>query len=228
MKNIYKITKAQLISLWVFGVIGWFYFSDSYSDFSDFFMIFIPAILVFYTIGWHAQNKTQVDGLNKDSFKILSFLPNKKIIFISFISIVLILIVVSIVLYLINAKEERLRKEQLTQDYNQAILRLDPLKEELSSCLKPIYEKTYQEELRSCNLLLNKTKSDYRSCLGYSDRDWCLYNYDYEAIDCSEKTIRSKGNLRNSVLASYGACSSLTNELLNVNKTIEEYKRIYN
>lgn len=69
MENIYKITKSQLVSLWIFGVIGWFYSLESYSDIAGFLSIFIPAALVFYTIGWRDFNKKTVNQ-SKESFDI--------------------------------------------------------------------------------------------------------------------------------------------------------------
>ena len=61
--RIYKITKGQLISIWVFGVIAFFMAiaeADSYdpSGWATVFLILIPAVLVFYTIGWRSHKKT--------------------------------------------------------------------------------------------------------------------------------------------------------------------------
>lgn len=226
MKNIYKITKGQLISLWVFGVIGWLYTLDSYSDLSGFLSIFIPAILVFYTIGWRYQNKKSgIETESKDFKAKISEINFKKLVK-PFIALLLIIIIGFGISKLSETRKEKERVEKLKQDYGQAILKVDSLEEQLRSCLKPIYEKKYQEELRSCNLLLNKTKSDYRTCLGYADRDWCIYTYDYESVDCSDKTIKSKLSLNSFLYGTDMSCSAIYSELSDVNKIIDEYKKL--
>lgn len=55
--NIYKITKGQLATMWVFGGIAWISAAlDAMtwypSPLSPFLSWFIPFFLVFYTIGW--------------------------------------------------------------------------------------------------------------------------------------------------------------------------------
>lgn len=60
MKNFYNITKGQLITLLIFGGIGWVVALTEidYEDSAVFFAILIPAILIFYTIGW--KNKANI------------------------------------------------------------------------------------------------------------------------------------------------------------------------
>lgn len=53
----YNITKGQLITVWVFSAFGWIAASNSYSDFAAFWMLFIPFMLIFYTIGWRNKRK---------------------------------------------------------------------------------------------------------------------------------------------------------------------------
>ena len=61
--NLYKITRGQLITLWVFGLIlelfCWVSAIDYYdsSKFAGFCAILIPATLIFYTLGWRKHNK---------------------------------------------------------------------------------------------------------------------------------------------------------------------------
>jgi len=74
MKSIYNITKGQLITLWIFGGILWllpvksFYYafwvygSDDWLDVTKlddgyFLLLLVPAILIFYTIGWRNVRK---------------------------------------------------------------------------------------------------------------------------------------------------------------------------
>lgn len=65
MKKVYNITVAQLLVLWIFGMIATVSAIDkaSYSSFStdftlaEFLSWFIPLALYFYTIGWRAHTK---------------------------------------------------------------------------------------------------------------------------------------------------------------------------
>lgn len=66
MKRFYSISKAQLIILWVFGVIAtlWSIEKASYSHytanytFPELMSWLIPLVLFLYTIGWRdRQNK---------------------------------------------------------------------------------------------------------------------------------------------------------------------------
>lgn len=66
MRSIYNITKGQLITLWVFGIIGWiwalleksnYYYNDP--GYLGFLLWFIPLVLVFYTIGWKNHRKNE-------------------------------------------------------------------------------------------------------------------------------------------------------------------------
>lgn len=61
----YNITRGQLITLWVFGIIAWLVSLvisiDSYgvAGFAIALLIIIPAGLTFYTVGWKSKNKTK-------------------------------------------------------------------------------------------------------------------------------------------------------------------------
>ncbi len=60
MEKIYKITKGQLATLWIFGV--WVLFwamdkDDMGSEWAGFIGIITVSILVFYTIGWRNYRK---------------------------------------------------------------------------------------------------------------------------------------------------------------------------
>ncbi|MDD4902698.1 MAG: hypothetical protein PHE24_06205 [Patescibacteria group bacterium] len=60
--KIYGITKGQLITLWVFGIIFWLFdISPALESYSQFdipvvLLFLIPAILIFYTFGWKKHN----------------------------------------------------------------------------------------------------------------------------------------------------------------------------
>ena len=66
MKNFYNVSQGQLITMWVFGVIGWLYaYNGSLNDYVNallnFSLWFIPFFLVFYTVGWLNAKKAKDD-----------------------------------------------------------------------------------------------------------------------------------------------------------------------
>lgn len=83
--KIYNISKGQLYTIIVFGVVVWigdfFYVVDSYlpSGFSIFMLALIPAILIFYAIGWKKENSKNLisDKLTKNIQKVATARKNK-------------------------------------------------------------------------------------------------------------------------------------------------------
>ncbi len=70
MKNIYKITKNQLIAVWVFSLITLVFFAYNFNDYCYVADIFdcktkeyvfpffaVAFVVVFYTIGWNSHKK---------------------------------------------------------------------------------------------------------------------------------------------------------------------------
>jgi hypothetical protein len=81
MKRIYDISKGQIITVWLFGIIAWLWALDDASSWDSsglgsFLSILIPFLLIFYTIGWRKEKKS--DSLLNTIKSIFSFL--KKII----------------------------------------------------------------------------------------------------------------------------------------------------
>jgi len=225
MKNIYKTTRGQLISIWIFGLIGFGVALENsdYSGFATFLSVLIPAILVFYTIGWRSFNK-----ITGQEFKISRFLPSRKKVILIIVFPIFISFIISIVSYFINTREDNLKKEQLEQEYNQTILVVDSLRERFTSCMATVNEQKYKEALRSCNLLKNKVRADYDFCIEYtsvSPRASCLYTFDYEIIDCSQKTLDGRARL-DSLNSIPESCDNMFMELVNANKTIKEYSEL--
>lgn len=59
----YNISKGQLITLWVFGVIVWFWSIEALANESSFALpifFIIPAGLIYYSIGWRNKNKKPI------------------------------------------------------------------------------------------------------------------------------------------------------------------------
>ncbi len=85
--NIYKITKGQLITLWVFGILFWFWAIDqsdsyysNYNFISSALVFLIPFGLIFYTIGWKNANAFDVSGLNEFLKRVKNRFLNEKFI----------------------------------------------------------------------------------------------------------------------------------------------------
>lgn len=64
MKNLYNITKAQLITTWIFGALTWLFIllssQDSYNTgitLEGILFFLIPFLLIFYTFGWSNNRK---------------------------------------------------------------------------------------------------------------------------------------------------------------------------
>ena len=61
MKSFYNISVGQLITLWIFGVIAWFFALAPAIDDSEplavLFFAGIPCFLIFYNIGWNNYRK---------------------------------------------------------------------------------------------------------------------------------------------------------------------------
>jgi len=63
MKNLYNITKGQLITIWIFGVIATLlsgaYAADTESAIGGILSILVPFIVIFYTIGWRERHREE-------------------------------------------------------------------------------------------------------------------------------------------------------------------------
>ncbi len=59
MKNIYNITKGQIITIWIFGIFLWLSLVQEleWSDYFSLVFFGVPALLIFYTIGWRNNQK---------------------------------------------------------------------------------------------------------------------------------------------------------------------------
>ena len=61
MKHLYDVTQGQLIAAWVFGIVlVLFHLSPAFDygrQWAIFMVVFVPFLLVFYTIGWWSRRK---------------------------------------------------------------------------------------------------------------------------------------------------------------------------
>ena len=66
MENLYKISKGQLVTLWVFGTIGWFFTFDP-MDYGESWavvlFVLIPFAVIFYTIGWRERHREEWNSI---------------------------------------------------------------------------------------------------------------------------------------------------------------------
>lgn len=65
--KIYNIVKGQLITIWVFGLVATFIsfvIAMNLDNFSGWLIVFvfIPCLLIFYTIGWKAYKKQLINN----------------------------------------------------------------------------------------------------------------------------------------------------------------------
>lgn len=82
MKQIYGISRGQLLATWVFGIILFLVFLNQASNFSKSWAsigaVVLPFFLIFYTLGWRSQHKR----IGIKSRGILSkFKQNEKIVY---------------------------------------------------------------------------------------------------------------------------------------------------
>jgi hypothetical protein len=155
-------------------------------------------------------------------------IPSRKKLIKSIVVIASILIVIFGIIYLVKIHNENLREEQLKLEYDQAMLSIDSLRTEFTACMKPTTDKIYQEELRSCNQLKSKIKADYDLCVTYtyvSPHASCIYDHDYEVIDCSKETIENKAQIK-SLGNVPNLCLDSFNDIKEANSIIEEYSRL--
>jgi len=57
----YNITKKQFITVWIFGIIFWLQSMimsiENGSELWSALILIVPAVLIFYTIGWYSNNR---------------------------------------------------------------------------------------------------------------------------------------------------------------------------
>ncbi len=198
MKNIYKITKGQLISLWFFGIIAWVYSVDSYSDFSGFLSILIPAILVFYTIGWRSNRDIREPIVGISSDKVMSGI-GKLLKF-----IVPTIIVIGVLIFMGIKFSEGKEVREARQNYIGIFNRYDKNLENAKSCLEernPPLIKQYTDECKARYEQAYLSYTDCKKDMPWQSHNQCLnwFGSNYEAIDCSKETMFNKANSINEI-----------------------------
>ncbi len=68
MKNIYNISKAQFITLWIFGIL-FFIYAVNLAEYGEaiggLFVILIPFLLIFYSLGRKNHLKKKAESESK-------------------------------------------------------------------------------------------------------------------------------------------------------------------
>lgn len=211
MKNIYKITKGQLISLWVFGIIAWVYAVDSYSDFSGFLSILIPAILVFYTIGWRSNRDIKEPILNINSDKVKSSMSK----FLKFL--LPIAVVVGVLIFMEIKFSEGKETREARENYIGIFNRYDRNLENAKSCLEQKNPQLIEQYTNECKARYDQAYLSYKDCkkdMPWQSHNQCLnwFGSNYEAIDCSKETMFNKANSINEI----GCYSVLSEDLTKI------------
>lgn len=198
MKNIYKITKGQLITLWVFGFMGWIVALSQaeYNNFAIIFMILIPAVLVFYTIGWRSHRNIQEPILNIDPVKVKSRL--RKLFKILLLIAVVIGFLIFFAIRFYDGKEVKEARENYTGIFN----RYEKNLENAKSCMEAKNAPLIEQYTRECKARYDKAYSSYKDCkkdMPWQSHNQCLnwFGSNYEVIDCSEETILKKASSMN-------------------------------
>ena len=154
---------------------------------------------------------------------------NKKNYFILTLPIVLFLITAFIFGVIVEPIQKNNEHKKVEVAYNQALLKIDSLKEQFRACATPVVNKKFSEDLRSCNLLKNKVKHDYNFCVSlYSINSpaSCLYDNDYENIDCTTETIENKARSEVSEFDLIESCQTVYRELKDADAVIDKYKSL--
>jgi len=222
MKSIYKITRGQLVTMWIFGIIGFFVgiAQAEYSSFASFMAVLIPAFLIFYTIGWKSFNKsTVVSQTEKVEFvrhskKVFS----KKVI----ISLIVIIILGIIVSFCYEKISERQYSEKSRAEYVGAFGKYDNYLELTKKCLVEKVEAYKERYTLECKQRYDEAYANYQDCK--KDMYWKSHNQcinwgssNYEAIDCSEKTIQ------NTIITTYDTVC--TGDLVRESEIITDYEK---
>ncbi len=129
MKNFYNISKGQLITIWIFGGIGFVVaaLESYYSDFATFLLVFIPAVLVFYTIGWLNFNKKKIRinlRFKKENNDYTYFSKRTKVIIMSILILVIGFFVYNSYLSPVNTTPQQLQDDKgeiIVLDFNNPI-----------------------------------------------------------------------------------------------------------
>ena len=68
MENLYKISKGQLLTIWVFGFIGTLLVGGASAEEESvaglFFAVLITFLVIFYTIGWRERHREEWASIN--------------------------------------------------------------------------------------------------------------------------------------------------------------------
>ncbi len=208
MKNFYNITKSQLIVLWFFGLVGWFFSmaESSYSDLASALIVIIPAFIIFYTLGWRNYNLKNKKESNISEDKIINKTNFKKIFkIISIALLILSAIGVAINFILLDLEKKRIREEYIG-NFN----RLKNEVDRANVCLDFAVEKGLSREKAECESTYNEAYNTYQECkdvfgsISYKEcSGWSGRNSNYEEISCSEEKISL--DIRNNFLVT---CSS--------------------
>ncbi len=214
MKNIYKITKGQLITLWVFGLIGLIValYQAEYNDFAIIFTILIPAVLVFYTIGWRSHANIKEPILNIDSNKAKRNL--KKL----FKVLLLIAIVAGFLIFFAVKFYDGKEATEARENYIGIFNRYEKNVENAKSCMEAKNAPLVEQYTKDCKARYDKAYESYKDCkkdMPWQSHNQCLNWFDsnYEEIDCSEETMIKKASLVNQ----YTCYSDLQNDLTEIN-----------
>jgi hypothetical protein len=232
MKNIYKTTKSQLISLWVFGGIGFLTALEQaeYSGVASFFAVLIPAFLVFYTIGWRSYNKSHAIEQGEEMWQ--QIFVHKKILKRTIIIVIAVITVGNGVSYVYNQYSKSLRVQEEKEEYLSSYNRYDNYLDNAKKCIQKNVEQLKDVRIISCKEEYDQAHANYIDCkrdMYWLSHNQCINwpNSNYEEVDCSEDTITKKIEQQYSTEC-YADVAREYEKITDYEKgTVEEYLRIH-
>lgn len=204
MKSIYNISKGQLVTVWIFAVIGWITAlskNDYGSEFAGVLLWVIPFVVIFYSIGWKNYRKLEVnknsnDILSPKTTSILSKINKSNLKqLIKLIGVISLLLGVISVIF-VNFTEKNQNKkaiEEYVGRYERYSTHLDNAKQ----CQTDLVNDQKASRLASCQAEYNDKYAAYKKCrkdLYWEDHYYCVNSFgaNYEELDCSEENIEKQ------------------------------------
>ncbi len=211
--KLYNITKGQLISLWIFGILMFFFSLDGLNSYSpnviNYVGVFlVPAVLVFYTIGWRNLKKgNKIDKTNAEAPSVLAKTKHVVVIFLKsnkkniFVTIITVLVIGVIGAISSNNSQGNYYENQQSEEYIGLVGRYDKNVENAKKCLEDQVSKLKEINISACQQKYDNAYISYKNCrqtISLASHFECLKwtgtgggTSDYESIDCSEDKIVS-------------------------------------
>ncbi|MDQ3089789.1 MAG: hypothetical protein M3Q24_01375 [bacterium] len=198
--KIYKITRGQLITAWIFTGIFILTCLANLLDYdpqvwAKLGIILVPASLVFYTLGWKQHNKNQENLIKVNTAKLAS--KAKKVS----IALIIILLLIGVSVWAYDNQRDGGKVSGLTDirkaeidEYLGRFNRYTKHFDNAEQCKLDFIERNKSSYAASCKTKYDAAYATYQNCrkdMPWQDHYDCI-NWrggNYEAYDCSENAI---------------------------------------